>query len=181
MTACAPLGQLYYVQNALDAVSWPPAIELRNELRTWLRPRVMLSWATRRIVESVRGLPASGDANVQGNRDRWVSFVGDELGPAVPRITKGATDVRQRRAALGKVHSAISGIQKGNQVRAWPPSIELEIGWPRPTCTTGPTSRRPRTSPPSRPGWRTTSSVPARWSATARPPTSRPARSSGSV
>ncbi|MDB5353241.1 MAG: hypothetical protein JWN86_4488 [Planctomycetota bacterium] len=120
------LGRLYQITAALDAVSWEPAFELRNELRTWLRPRIVLAWASRRLVATVQGLPPAPDANLQGNRERWVTFVGNDLGSAL-RDYEAAGQVRERRVALGKVYSALSSIHQGNQAHPWGPSVELEF------------------------------------------------------
>ena len=53
----APLNRIYQVSNALAVVPWAPAASLREELRQWLRPRVRLAWAERRLDETVRSLP----------------------------------------------------------------------------------------------------------------------------
>ena len=119
------LGHLYQISVALDSVSWAPAAEVRAELRNWLRPRVTLAWASRKLVETVRGLPATTDSTSLGNRDRWVRFVGDDLGAAL-RDYEGASDVRNRRAALAKFQTALGALQARNQVTAWGPSVELQ-------------------------------------------------------
>ena len=119
------LGHLYQISVALDSVSWAPAAEVRNELRNWLRPRVTLAWASRKLVETVRGLPATADAGTQGNRDQWVRFVGDDLGSAL-RGYEGAAEVRDRRAALAKVYTALNNLQARNQAVGWGPSVELQ-------------------------------------------------------
>lgn len=119
------LNHIFQISVALDSVSWAPASEVRFELRNWLRPRVTLAWASRKLVETVRGLPATTDAGSQGNRDRWVRFVGDDLGTAL-REYEGAGEVRNRRAALAKVHTSLSALQARNQVIAWGPSLELQ-------------------------------------------------------
>ena len=119
------LGHLYQISVALDSVSWAPAAEVRAELRNWLRPRVTLAWASRKLVETVRGLPATTDAGSLGNRDRWVQFVGDDLGAAL-RDYEGSAEVRNRRAALAKVHTALNALQARNQATAWGPSVELQ-------------------------------------------------------
>ena len=49
-----PLNRIYEVSNALAAVPWSPAASLREELRQWLRPRIRLAWAERRLDETVR-------------------------------------------------------------------------------------------------------------------------------
>ncbi len=95
------LGRLYQISNALNATGWAPAVELRNELRLWLRPRVMLAWASKRLVESVNGLPATADAGAQQNRQRWIQFVGNDLGTALSSY-EGASDTRNRQQALAR-------------------------------------------------------------------------------
>lgn len=119
------LGRLYQISNALNATAWAPAAEIRNELRAWLRPRVALAWASRQLVQSVNGLPAASDAGAQGNRERWVQFVGSDLGNAL-RDYEGASEVRNRRAALGRVQAALNSLQANNQSSPWGPSIQLQ-------------------------------------------------------
>ncbi len=119
------LGHLYQISVALDSVSWAPAAEIRAELRNWLRPRVTLAWASRKLVETVRGLPATTDSGSLGNRERWVRFVGDDLGAAL-RDYEGAAEVRNRRVALAKLHTALNALQARNQTTAWGPSLELQ-------------------------------------------------------
>ena len=119
------LNHLYQISVALDSVSWAPATSLRNELRAWLRPRMTLAWATKRLVETVNGLPATTDPAVRGNRQQWLKFVGDDLGKAL-RDYDAAADVRPRRAALGEVYSALNALQARNQAVAWEPSVALQ-------------------------------------------------------
>jgi hypothetical protein len=119
------LGHLYQISVAFDSVSWAPAVEVRSELRTWLRPRVTLAWASKKLVETINGLPATADAGAQGNRDRWVRFVGEDLGSAL-RGYEGASEVRDRRAALAKVYTALNNLQARNQAVGWGPSVELQ-------------------------------------------------------
>ncbi len=120
------LNHLYQVSAALDAVAWTPAAELRNELRDWLRPRMVLAWASKRLVETVNGLPPTADANVQGNRQQWVRFVGDDLGKALQSY-ESATEIRPRRAALGQVYAALNALQTRNQAQPWGPSQGLQV------------------------------------------------------
>ena len=73
---------------ALSSVPWTPAIQLREELRQWLRPRVRLAWAERRLDDTVRNLPPTSDPSTVANRQRWVNFVSDDLGLALARIRR---------------------------------------------------------------------------------------------
>src|SRR5690349_2037362 len=41
----AALDRVSQVSVALKGTSWAPAVELREGLRSWLRPRVRLAWA----------------------------------------------------------------------------------------------------------------------------------------
>ena len=59
------LGHLYQLSAALEGSGWEPAQGLRDEIRAWLRPRVALAWAERRLLEAVRGVPDSADADSQ--------------------------------------------------------------------------------------------------------------------
>src|SRR4029079_11363737 len=94
-----PLNRIYQMSQALGKVAWPPAYRIREELRQWLRPRVRLAWAERRLDETVRNLPPSGDSSVLANRQRWVDFVDNDLGQALAQYD-GATTVVQRQEAL---------------------------------------------------------------------------------
>ncbi|HMB03322.1 MAG TPA: hypothetical protein VKP69_06220 [Isosphaeraceae bacterium] len=119
------LNRIYQFSVALGGTAWRPGQELREELRTWLRPRVRLAWAERRLVESVRGLapPATGAA--RSNRERWISFVGNDLGSAL-RQYDAATTVLQRQEALKRVYAALNALQAKNGAAAWVPSVQLE-------------------------------------------------------
>ena len=57
-----PLNRLYQMSPALATVPWPPADQVREELRQWLRPRVRLAWAERRLDDTVRSLPPTSDS-----------------------------------------------------------------------------------------------------------------------
>src|SRR5262249_22101213 len=91
----------------------------------WLRPRVALAWAVRRLDDAVRGLPATADPNVRANRDRWVRFAEDRLGAAL-RAYEAATTVAKRQDALKRVYGALHDLDAGNRGRPWGPSLALE-------------------------------------------------------
>jgi len=120
-----PLNRIYQMSTALAAVPWAPAIQLREELRQWLRPRVHLAWAERRLDDTVRGLPPSNDPSIIANRQRWVDFVSNDLGQALGQYN-GATTVAQRQEGLKRVHDALRSLQTHNQERTWQPSWDLQ-------------------------------------------------------
>ncbi len=84
------LNRIYEISAALATVAWPPAATLREEVREWLRPRVRLAWARRRLSETVTSLPPASDPAAQANRTRWVDFVAERPG-------RGAARLRRRR------------------------------------------------------------------------------------
>jgi hypothetical protein len=119
------LNRLYQMSVALRGVQWGPAFTVREELRSWLRPRVRLAWAERRLVQAVGGLRMSPDPRIQGNRQRWVTFVDQDLGSALKQY-EGATTVQQRIAGLKRVQAALAALQASNRSRPWVPSLELQ-------------------------------------------------------
>ncbi len=121
------LNRLYEVSAALATVAWPPASELREELRQWLRPRVRLAWARRRLDERLEAVPSSADEAAKANRSRWKAFVDNDLGGAL-REYEGATTVQQRQGALKRLHSVLASLDRQNheQPQRWEPSWELE-------------------------------------------------------
>jgi hypothetical protein len=119
------LARLYQTSANLAQVSWPPAVRLRAELRAWLRPRVRLAWAERRLVEITSRPGQSSNATSQANRDAWVKFVNDELGGPL-KLLDGASTVAERLEALTKVYGALQALQLANQNRPWAPSSELQ-------------------------------------------------------
>jgi hypothetical protein len=121
------LGKIYEISTSLGTVAWAPAATLREEIRQWLRPRVRLAWARRRLSDTVQTLPATTDPGVIANRKRWVEFVQDGLGSAL-RDYEAAASVTQRQAALHRVHEALASLAQQNkaQSRQWTPSWELQ-------------------------------------------------------
>lgn len=119
------LNQLYQISNALAVVPWAPAAELRENLREWLRPRVRLAWAERRLVDHLQSLPPAANPATQGNRQQWVKFVSNDLGKAL-RDYSGATSVAQRQAGLHAVYASLGALQARNAFYTWGPSLELQ-------------------------------------------------------
>ena len=119
------LSRIYQISNGLATVAWAPAAGLRDEIRQWLRPRVRLAWAARRLSDTVEALPPSTDPGVKANRARWVEFVQNDLGNAL-RDYDAADTVSRRQAALHRVHDSLKLLKEGNQSRSWSPSGELQ-------------------------------------------------------
>ncbi|APW62810.1 hypothetical protein [Paludisphaera borealis] len=120
-----PLNRLYQMSAAMAVVPWQPAQTVREELRAWLRPRVRLAWAERRLDDTVRGLPPTTDPSVQANRQRWVDFVDNDLGQALGQF-HAATTVAQRQAGLNHIHQALGTLNQRNAERPWQPSADLQ-------------------------------------------------------
>ena len=119
------LDRIYQVSNELAAVPWAPAATLREEIRHWLQPRLRVTWARRRLSDTIAALPATTDPSVQANRSRWVDFVQNDLGNAL-RDYHAAATVSQRQAALHRVHESLESLANGNKSRPWSPSWELQ-------------------------------------------------------
>jgi hypothetical protein len=119
------LNRVYQISAALGGITWGPARALREELRAWLRPRVRLAWAERRLIETVRGLPPTTDPAAQANRARWVDFVGDPLGAALRDYNAAAT-TGKRQEGLARIDAALAALRVQNQARPWVPSLALE-------------------------------------------------------
>ena len=111
--------------RGLGTVSWQPAANLREELRQWLRPRVRLAWARRRLSETVQALPADERSQRPGQPAALGRFVQNDLGHALRDYDAAAT-VAQRQAALHRIHESLSSLSTGNQSQPWWPSSELE-------------------------------------------------------
>lgn len=98
----AALNRLHKNASSLQVSAWPPAVELREELRHWLRPRVALAWAEYRILEKDSGTDSA-------ERERWSTFVEQTLRPAVHEL-ESAANVRARRAAVERVQEVLGTI-----------------------------------------------------------------------
>lgn len=119
------LDRLYRMWWALGQISWRPAVAVREELATWLRPRVQLAWAERRLRDAVRGLPRVSNSAVQANRNRWIQFVDEQLGTALHEYESASTAV-QHQAALKRVYKAMNALESVKNTRPWNPAIMLE-------------------------------------------------------
>ncbi|HEV3168316.1 MAG TPA: hypothetical protein VGZ22_30205 [Isosphaeraceae bacterium] len=116
------LSRLYTMSVAVRGISWQPVVEVREELRTWLRPRVRLAWAERRLVDRVLLLPTSPG---EVKRTGWETFVNDQLGAAL-RSYESASTVAQHRAALKKVYASLNALRSTNESHPWSLSSDLE-------------------------------------------------------
>lgn len=119
------LARLNHFADALQGIGWQPAVEVREELREWLRPRVRLAWAQRGLIDRIKRMPPTNDAAVKENREKWVGFVDNSLGTSL-RAYEGAATVLNRQRALRLLQASIDELQKGNRQHPWEPSIELE-------------------------------------------------------
>ena len=108
-----------------DRWRWHQAANLREETRQWLRPRLRLAWARRRLSEVIKALPPTTDTKILANRDRWVDFEKNDLGNAL-RDYDGAATLPQRQAALHRIHESLNSLDERNKARPWWPSNELE-------------------------------------------------------
>lgn len=119
------LSRLEAHAQTLTPYAWPPAAELRNSLIEWLRPRHSLAWAEQRLADAVRLLPPSEDQSIMANRQRWLTFLSEDLWK--PQCDfEAAVQVRDRRAALNKLHAELDILQKQNQKYPWAPSLGLQ-------------------------------------------------------
>jgi hypothetical protein len=119
------LGKLYGYWNGLAKVSWKPAATLRYELQGWLRPRIALAWASRRLIEGVRGLPAATAGSAQANREGWVSFVGTRLGSALHEY-ESAESATARVEGLKKLQESLEELKSSNRTHPWKYSQALQ-------------------------------------------------------
>ena len=119
------LDRLYKMWVALEVTPWREGEALRDELRSWLRPRVKLAWAERRLVEKVRGLSTPASPAAQQNRQRWLQFIDSDLGQAL-RLYDAAPTVAQRQEALDRVYGVLGALTERNTAHPWVPSVTLQ-------------------------------------------------------
>jgi hypothetical protein len=119
------LHRISRISAEIDSVSWPAEHNLTAELKRWLRPRVRLAWARRRLSEASARSSASPAPSDQANRSGWVAFSQNLLGTALGEY-EAAETITQRQGALDRVRSALSTIKEGNRRGSWEPLRELE-------------------------------------------------------
>lgn len=115
------LGRIHQMSQALNGTTWAAAAPVRNALNEWLTPRVRIAWAERRLVDFVKGRQAVAPEN----SERWVKFVGDDLGAALASY-EGASTVQGRLAALKTLTGVLGALRDQNRAVAWPYSTELQ-------------------------------------------------------
>ena len=119
------LDRLGQISTALDRAQWPPAAQVRDELRRWLQPRQRLALARRQLSETVESLPPTNDPGIKANRARWVEFAQTDLGSAL-RAYDAATTVVQRQDSLRRIRESLATLKERNESHPWAPSWELQ-------------------------------------------------------
>ncbi len=122
------LKQIEEISSELGTLSWQPAIELREAVQQWLRPRLHVAEASRLVKDTLASLPPSADPAVQGNRSRWVDFVDKDFSDAL-RDYDSAETVAQRLAALRRIRQALHELKQLNLGHSWQPARELEAAY----------------------------------------------------
>lgn len=120
----AALTQIDRISTALQASAWPPAVRLRDDIEAWLRPRMTLVEASRRLTESLNTLPPASSPEVAANRDRWTSLE-QRLSTAL-RTYESAIDPADRAGALEELRSTLDLIRDTGAQQAWRPAISLQ-------------------------------------------------------
>lgn len=120
----AALTRLSRLADALRVSAWPPAVQLRADLDSWLRPRMSLVEASRQLAESLRSLPAASSPEVAANRERWASL--DQRLSEALRSYESSTDAADRAAALDELRSTLDLLNTAGRQQAWTPAITLQ-------------------------------------------------------
>jgi hypothetical protein len=115
-----PLTRIYALSAALEGLSWTPAVELRESLRDWLRPRIRMAWAERRLMDAITA--AAGQPDSAANSKEWTAFLEGKLGAAL-RAFEGAKTVQARREAIARLHAALNALRATS---SWTYSAELQ-------------------------------------------------------
>jgi hypothetical protein len=119
------LNRIYEMSQALGSSAWEPAATIREALREWLRPRVRLAWAQRRLAETVEAFPETNESSVKANRRRWIDFSQNDLGAALHAYEQ-ATTVAMRLDAMSRIRDAIKALDRSNADHPWVASQSLE-------------------------------------------------------
>lgn len=119
------LDALYHTTIELQSAAWAPAREVGESLADWLRPRVSLAWAVRRLEDTITALPATSDEAHKASREGWLTFVGKDLGAPLQRY-EAAKTVADRVAALEDVRAVLHNLGLRNQDSRWEPSSKLQ-------------------------------------------------------
>ena len=119
------LNKLHEISNALGTTPWPAAIEIREALRGWLRPRVRLARAERNVIDALNALPPAMTAEADANRKHWAEFVTEGLGKAIKDYDAAKTVAKKRQGLLELVEKA-KELQSRNQAAPWSPALDLQ-------------------------------------------------------
>lgn len=114
------LNKLHQMSQSLDSTRWAPAASVREELRSWLKPRVGLAWAEYRLLEAIAAIPPEQAAK----RDGWRSYIDSKLRPALHEVERADT-VANRLKAMDRVDETLEALNQANGPRAWSPTLPL--------------------------------------------------------
>ncbi len=115
------LNRLYQYSQSMANVTWPRAVEIREEVRAWMRPRIALAWAEYRVLEGISAIPE----DQQANREKWQSFIETDLRPALHQF-EAAETVVGRLDAHQRVQAVLDALAESNQVKPWSKSYSLQ-------------------------------------------------------
>ena len=97
----------------------------RIAVRNWLRPRVKIAWAERRLVEAVQGLPETADSAVKSNRERWIDFVNSDLGTSLRNYDSAETVAETTGRHLSACIPHCTELNSSVKARPWVPTLTL--------------------------------------------------------
>ncbi len=115
-----PLNRVWRLSTGLEGLTWAPANDLREAMRSWLSPRVRLAWAERHLSDALVG--DMGTADDAANRKNWNTFIDGKLGGAL-RDYESAKSVQSRQESLKKLRLALGSLRQTNP---WSYSTELQ-------------------------------------------------------
>ncbi len=115
------LNKLHHMSQSLDGTRWAPAAAVREELRSWLKPRVGLAWAEYRMLEAIAAIPPEQAEKREG----WRSYIDTKLRPALHEVERADT-VANRLKAMDRVDEALAALNKANAPRTWTPTQPLQ-------------------------------------------------------
>ena len=119
------LNHLHEISIALSTTPWPAALDVRETLRGWLRPRVRLANAERRVIDALKALPPAATPEAEANRKLWVEFVTNEVGKAIKEY-EAATTVAKKRDGLKELIAKRKELETRNQSAPWSPALDLQ-------------------------------------------------------
>lgn len=117
------LDRVAGLSDALRSSAWPSAVRLRGEIESWLRPRMAIDEASRRLREALQALPSTSSPEVAANRERWSDL--DERLSAALRDYESSTDPVGRARSLEALRSTLSLIRSASSEQPWSPASSL--------------------------------------------------------